>query len=160
VGDANIILESQFGSLRSKTMRLKHTFFVICLVAAVTLIAVFTAKAQKSEERSGKDEPGQTYGAIAFGEGGGRYSSGWARNYPTQEAADQNAIEQCGRSACKVVMRFWGKYCGAVARGSNAAWGSSSAATEDEARRAAVRVCRVDYGGTGCEVLAVTCNEP
>jgi len=138
-------------------MRLKHAFVTIGIIVAVTSIAIVAARAQKAEEGSGIDAPGQTYGAIAYGEGGGRYSSGWAKNYPSQAEADANAVKECGRSPCKVVMRFWGKYCGAVARGGNGAWGSASAATDNDARAKSQETCR-GHGGRNCEVLASACN--
>ncbi len=137
------------------SQRFKDQFVKIGLIAVFTSIAIGTAGAQS--QGSGSGSSAQTYGAIAFGEGGGRYSSGWARNYPTQAEADSSAVSECGRSPCKVGMRFWGKYCGAVARGSNGAWGSASAASDDEAREKAETTCR-GYGGRGCDVLASACN--
>jgi hypothetical protein len=54
-------------------------------------------------------------------------------------------------------MRFWGEFCGALARSPNDAWGTASGPTDEEARRIALRTCR-EFKGADCSVLVSACN--
>jgi Domain of unknown function (DUF4189) len=111
--------------------------------------ATAPALAQDSDPNAG------IYGSIAYNESTGAY--GWSRNYKTQDEADDRAMEECGRR-CKVVMQFWGEYCGALAKSPNGAWGTASGATDREARRKTLDTCR-SYRGTNCAILVSRCND-
>lgn len=125
----------------------------IAAVAAFLTICCFATVWAQSQE---PDPDARVYGAIAYNSDSNRY--GWSKNYSSQDQANDRALEECGRR-CRVVMRFWGEYCGALARSPNGAWGTASGPTEEEARRIALRTCR-EYKGTSCSIQISACNTP
>ncbi len=56
------------------------------------------------------------YGATAAGIIGNKVGVGYAKNYPTQSAADTRALQECEArtSNCQVVGRFWNGGCGYI----------------------------------------------
>jgi hypothetical protein len=56
------------------------------------------------------------YGAAAAGINGNQVGVGYSTNYPTQDAADTKALEECsGRTQnCQIVYRFWNGACGYI----------------------------------------------
>ena len=120
--------------------------------AAISLLALFAGPAAAQEP----PDDASSYGAIAYKVNGSRYSYGYSWNYSSMSGANRRAIEECGGS-CPVVMRFWGVFCGSLARGDNGAWGTASATTQGEANNTARQTCR-NYGGTNCSVLVEVCN--
>lgn len=127
------------------------------MMAAALAVATLTIASglQIAGAQSPPDDA-DAYGAIAYNERTGRY--GWSINYKSQDEANDRALDECGRG-CRVVMRFWGEYCGALAKSPNGAWGTASGPTDQEARRITLRTCR-EYKGTNCSVLVSKCNTP
>ena len=135
----------------TRRVSLKLTLTTIVAVAGLTISAGLNM-ARTQAPPSDAD----TYGAIAYNKNTGRY--GWSTNYKTQDEANDRALDECGRG-CRVVMRFWGEYRGALARGDNSAWGATSGPTDEGTRRTAIETCR-KYRGTNCSVLVSACNTP
>jgi hypothetical protein len=76
------------------------------------------------------------FGAIAYDLQTNGYGISW--DQPSQSAADQNALSQCGKngSNCEVVTRFVDQ-CGAYAVGPGEIWGSGYGGSRAVAERAA-----------------------
>lgn len=78
---------------------------------------------------------GLRFGAIAYSRSAGAY--GWSNDYPSQDAAQSLALENCRKHAsdCSIVL-WYSNACGALAVGSNAygsAWGVDQPTAEREA---------------------------
>jgi Domain of unknown function (DUF4189) len=56
------------------------------------------------------------YGATAAGINGNQVGVGYSTNYPSQDAADTKAMEECSTRTqnCQVVYRFWNGACGYI----------------------------------------------
>jgi hypothetical protein len=96
-----------------------------------------------------------SYGAIAYGPSSGRY--GYSDNFADREQAEQRATSECGQSDCVIATWFFG-HCGALATGSNGAWGAEQDASEQKARSLAEARC-VAQGGKDCTVLMSHCAQ-
>jgi Domain of unknown function (DUF4189) len=97
------------------------------------------------------------YGAIAWDRETGK--AGWIWNQPTKEKAADQAINKCGASGCKVIIRTVAKQCAALATtqdGKTA--GAASRQTKDAARLAAISDCQKRKAGD-CVVRASDCNK-
>lgn len=104
----------------------------------------------------------QNHGAIAVWLSDDYLSWGWAWNYPTQSAADRNAIAQCANRGCAVVTRFWNGACGALATIGNSdglGWGSAWRNSRRSAEAAALSACASNGFGT-CELSVSVCTSP
>jgi hypothetical protein len=98
------------------------------------------------------------YGAIAWDKATGRY--GWSRNQATAQKAGELAINGCGATGCKVVIRMTdGEPCGALAttRDGKTA-GGASRKKEDEARLVALANCRKNNSGE-CVIRISKCTK-
>jgi hypothetical protein len=74
------------------------------------------------------------YGALASGISGSTVGVGYASDYPSQPAADAEALRKCEQitSNCTVVGRFYNGGCGYIATtaSSGTCWGSGSSPSE------------------------------
>lgn len=95
------------------------------------------------------------FGAIAFSQATGGY--GYSYDHATRREAESRAMSECSsrNRGCKVAIWFKNA-CGAVATGSNNAWGSAWAGSREGAERAALGYCRQHT--SNCQVLAWTCT--
>jgi uncharacterized protein DUF4189 len=97
------------------------------------------------------------FGAIAWDAATGK--AGWVWNQPTKEKAADQAINKCGASGCKVIIRTDAKRCAALATtqdGKTA--GAASRQTKDAARLAAISDCQKRKAGD-CVVRTSDCNK-
>jgi hypothetical protein len=89
------------------------------------------------------------YGATAAGINGNQVGVGYSTNYPSQDAADTKAMEECSTRTqnCQVVYRFWNGACGyittAASNGTCYGFGSSPAIALSE-----------------CQSRGCSCNQP
>jgi serine/threonine-protein kinase len=94
------------------------------------------------------------YGAIAYSTATAK--TGAAYNFPTREAAERQALRDCGQSDCHVEIWFRGE-CGALALGKNnvraGAWSTAHASAES----AALDAC-AQKGGQACKIIRSTCT--
>jgi hypothetical protein len=116
---------------------------------------------------SGQDQPdsnarpGGSFAAIAATATTGNfygYSYGWS----SRERAEQEALANCNRqagaaNACKIALWF-SDGCGALATGSDGAWGADWAPTVAEASAKALRLCRKEDGSDNCKVVKSFCS--
>jgi len=78
--------------------------------------------------------------------------------YLSQDEADAQALQLCGKG-CKIVLRFEGAgTCGALASSSNKSYGVGSGATASAAAAIATEQCG-SSGGDGCIVKLQGCND-
>jgi hypothetical protein len=97
-------------------------------------------------------------GAIAWDRETGKYGTSW--NQPTPKRAETAAIDECGASACKVVLKVRPAMCGALATtedGKKA--GAAMRKDLDTASVAALTACHKNKGATECAVKAADCNK-
>jgi len=97
------------------------------------------------------------WGSLAIDSNQGT-AYGVSYDYPTAQAADARAIQECG-AGCRVVKNF-ATGCGAYAAdqaASGVAYGWGAAATESEAKAVALGYCN-QYGGKECIIRAWSCN--
>ena len=100
----------------------------------------------------------KAHGAIAID----RQSDAWGYgvNQKTSREARLEALRQCNRPGCEIVMRIEGE-CGAVARrrlppgayDAKAKFSTFRGTNREESETKALRLC-----GPGCEVVAWACN--
>lgn len=89
------------------------------------------------------------YGASAAGINGDQVGVGYANNYPSQEEADAEALQQCEQRTanCRIVGRFWNGGCGYItttaSSGTCYGYGASAAIARQE-----------------CEARGCTCQTP
>ena len=99
------------------------------------------------------------HGALAIDANQGP-SWGWAIDYPTTQAAERRALDECG-GTCRIVMRF-SHECGAFAadqaQGSTSYGWANGYDTGAGARNQAIAECR-KKGGTSCIVRAWGCTQ-
>jgi serine/threonine-protein kinase len=95
-----------------------------------------------------------SYGAIAFSSSTGRF--GFSHHYANREAAEQEALDQCGRQGCAIATWFFNN-CGALATSSNGPWGADRAASERRAEALAQSRCTQE-GGTDCRIKVTHCS--
>ncbi|WP_322061702.1 DUF4189 domain-containing protein [Paraburkholderia sp. J63] len=102
-----------------------------------------------------------TYGAIAAsGNQTHLLGEGISHDYPTQDDADNAAVSACasnGVAGCGTVTVFGSGQCGALAVGSNLAWGAASGSSMTNAQTSALNGC-TSAGGQGCSVQLAACN--
>jgi hypothetical protein len=111
-------------------------------------IAVFPAEAANKSTAAGR------YGAIAYH----RESQAWGLSYDKSQARDASveALKQCGRKQCEVVLKFKSG-CAALAEGSKT-FAAVSGATRDEAEAKALRRCGEKNAGKDCTPVAWACT--
>ncbi|RAR59205.1 uncharacterized protein DUF4189 [Paraburkholderia unamae] len=101
------------------------------------------------------------YGAVAASGNQTRLlSEGIAHDYPSQSAADSAAVSACasnGVAGCGTVVVFGTGQCGALAVGSNLAWGAASGNSMTNAESTAINEC-TSAGGQGCSIQLSACN--
>lgn len=121
----------------------------LALALALALPAGLAASESLAASKAHKPK---AHGAIALD----RNSDAWGYgiNQKTSREARIEALKQCDRPSCEVVLRIEGE-CGAVARkrGSNTKFSSSRGTNRAEAETKALRLC-----GKDCEPVAWACN--
>ena len=89
-------------------------------------------------------------GAIAINQ-----SSGYGvitTFHTSQPKANSAAINDCGSSACVVVLEFSGDgQCGSIAWGRNAIWGVGTSGSKEQADKRAIEQC-AERGGSTCVI--------
>ncbi|WP_233888781.1 DUF4189 domain-containing protein [Paraburkholderia flagellata] len=102
-----------------------------------------------------------TYGAVAAsGNQTHLLGEGISHDYPSQVDADNAAISFCtseGVGGCGAVVVFGPGQCGALAVGSNLAWGAASGNSMTDAQGGAINEC-TNAGGQGCNIRLAACN--
>ena len=66
-------------------------------------------------------------------------------------------MQECGKNDCKVATWFFNN-CGALATGSNGAWGAGHGDNERKAQTAAQTRCAKE-GGTNCGIKFTQCSQ-
>lgn len=100
----------------------------LAVSSAAALIAAGAGSAQAA---------GDYYGSLALGETPSASYVGGAWNYKNWDDSDRDAIKECGRGECRVVVRF-ANGCGAVAKSSDNKHGWAYGANKAEAERKAI----------------------
>ncbi len=99
------------------------------------------------------------WGSLAIDSNQGS-AYGYSYDYPTAQAADTRAINECGGpNVCHVVKNFE-RGCGAYAADQapgGSAYGWGTAPTKEQAQNIALSYCR-QYGGTDCIIRVWSCN--
>jgi hypothetical protein len=96
----------------------------------------------------------RSYGAIAYSPR--TRAHGYAVKYGSRAEAERRAKSECGEHDCQIAAWYYNS-CGAVATGSNGAWGGAQGSSMQEAgARAQARCAR--QGGADCRVLHATCS--
>jgi hypothetical protein len=115
--------------------------------AVLAVLAVFSAAV-----------PAQAgFGAIAYDQYAGKQGFSW--NQPSEAAANEQALRQCGSADCRVYP-VSPKACGALARSSaDQAWGGAERETLDKAKRDAVDRCKTHTQTGTCVVHVSGCNK-
>jgi serine/threonine-protein kinase len=115
-------------------------------VLSALVLALFSAPAPAQQEY---------YGAIAYSIK--RKAHGWAKNHPSQQAAEETALKNCAKFAddCKIAVWFKDA-CAALAVGPGgdygSAWGETQKATDVEA----LKLC-AKYS-TNCVITRRVCT--
>ena len=118
----------------------------------IWLLACLALLAHAGAQAAAKAHKAKAHGAIALD----RNSDAWGYgvNFKTSREARLEALKQCNRPSCEIVMRIEGE-CGAVARtkASAAKFSSARGTTRAEAETKALRQC-----GKDCELAGWACN--
>lgn len=115
------------------------------LVMAGALICALAIQAAPASARD-------YYGAIAFSVESG--ALGWAYDYDSRGAAENEATSQCG-GGCSAVLWFRNA-CGAIATSSDHSYGTGWATNRGEAESIAMRGCR--QHASDCSVERWVCT--
>jgi Domain of unknown function (DUF4189) len=119
------------------------TKVVVRILAAAPIVAV-PLVAQADEQ----------HGALAYSEATHQY--GWASALPTQDAAEQRALSQCGADC--TIRLSWQDGCAAYAQAfENTHFGWAVAGDRDSVEAEAIRMCR-EMGGDACTIRVWDCN--
>ncbi len=99
----------------------------------------------------------QSYGAISRSPT--THDKGYSWNYRTRNAAENRSMSECesisGAGDCEVLI--WTRNaCMSLAESTNGAAGTGWSADENQAERAARKVCR-DYDGENCSITRTIC---
>jgi hypothetical protein len=98
------------------------------------------------------------YGAIAWDDA--THKAGWSWNKSTPKSAAEAALSECGASGCKVIMKTGAGVCAALATTETGKfYGMSARKTKDEARLAALAVCKQKSKAGDCIIKASDCNK-
>lgn len=94
------------------------------------------------------------YGAIAYSQNSRAH--GWAKDFQSQSAAENAAMNECNKQAndCRIGVWFRNA-CGAVAVGDDGGWGSDWGANMNAAENKAMHVC--DGYSYNCKVAVSQC---
>ena len=123
---------------RSKVMRV-----IVALLAGAPVVTV-TAVALSSSRHA----------ALAYSEA--RHVHGFAKDQPTQQAAESMALELCGEGC--TIRLHWEGGCGAYAQDENHIhFGWTVAPSKSEAEKRAVATCK-KLGGTHCALRDWGCE--
>ena len=127
------------------------------IVAIVIGLGVATAAQDAAAPPNGNTKEPIGYGAIAYDEYATKQGAAW--DQPSQAAADQAALTECGSTDCQVhPVRPY--YCAALARSDrDRAWGGAERETIDDARSEAVAHCQTHTRDGQCEVQLSGCNK-
>jgi len=111
-------------------------------------VAPFHAQAANKPAAPGR------YGAIAYE----RESQAWGLSFDKAQAREASieALKQCGRKRCEVVLKFKGG-CAALAQGPKT-FAAVSGVTRDEAETKALRRCGEKNAGKDCTPVAWACT--
>jgi hypothetical protein len=94
------------------------------------------------------------YGAIAFSETSQRWRFRW--NVLDEERATELALDDCGDSGCRIILKFGPKQCGTFALGNKNVTAAAVGKTRDQAERLARERC--DATTEGCRIAPAQCN--
>ena len=97
------------------------------------------------------------YGAIAYSPSTGTYGTSW--RYASRDAAEDAALQACRQSDvtdCEIGVYFYDR-CGALAKGSDGAYGMDHGRTEAAAKRNALTVCQ-RYTEESCRIEVSFCS--
>jgi hypothetical protein len=97
--------------------------------------------------------PAWADGAVARGPEG---RVGLSYNYRNQRAAEERALEECGRY-CRIVGSFRHS-CAAIAVGARGGYGWARAERRGRAEGEAMEYCRHE-GNQGCRIVTSACDE-
>jgi hypothetical protein len=87
------------------------------------------------------------------------YSFGWSSRAQAEREALANCNRQAGEAnACEVAIWF-SDGCGALAIGSDGAWGADWSETASEASAKALKACRSEDDSGACEVVKSFCSQ-
>lgn len=128
---------------------MKHIFW-----ALVTLVALLAACGGGDNSVDYIYEAPPSYGSIAVNTT--TKFSFISYNYDSESGASDSALSRCG-SGCVTVLNFGSLQCGALAKGSNGAFGWASDKKETNAKNTAISQC-VTYSGLNCVVVLSGCN--
>jgi Domain of unknown function (DUF4189) len=108
-----------------------------------------------------QSRPRQSYSAIAATAKDGDFW-GYSFSWGSRAAAEQEALTRCeaqaGRKgACQIAVWFYNS-CGALAIGSNGAWGADHADTTAQASASALRFCQQNDNSGACHVVRAFCS--
>lgn len=118
---------------------MRRFFAALMLVGLVGLVPAQSASAA------------DTYGAIAYSPSTGRY--GYSSGYGGQQQATIAALGYCastGAPDCRIAVWYRNAW-GALARGSNGAWGWGWGTSREGANYQALKGCN-DHGGASCKI--------
>jgi hypothetical protein len=91
----------------------------------------------------------QLWGAFAVSPS--QSTTGWAKNYPSQEEAIKAAKESCAQSDC-VNMQATGPGFSALAKGNKAWYQAIGKGSESEASKAALSLCQTEEPDGSCNI--------
>jgi hypothetical protein len=121
----------------------RWTKVVVGILAAAPIVAV-TQVALADEQ----------HGALAYSEATHHY--GWAADLPTQDAAEQRALSQCGADC--TIRLSWQDGCAAYAEGrQNNHFGWAATGDRASVEEGALQAC-ADSGGPDCTIRVWSCN--
>jgi Domain of unknown function (DUF4189) len=132
----------QFDPMRGIPMK---TFKKITAYSAIALLSLATPATVFADE---------LFGAIAYSQNTGAH--GWAKDFGSQQAAENAAMNECNKQAndCKIGVWFQNA-CGAVAVGTDGGWGADWGANQQAAQNKAMHVC--DGYSYGCKIAVSQC---
>ena len=116
----------------------------VALAVLALALAAPAVPAEKAKSRSAS-----SYGAIAYEQASN--SVGWASERRSSREARVDALNQCGRDGCVVVMTV-SRDCAALAT-SPKKFSAQKGATQQEAQTKALGRC-----GAGCQIAAWVCT--
>jgi serine/threonine-protein kinase len=119
------------------------------------------ARCNSSQDQPGSNpRPSGSFAAIAatattgdfFG-----YSYGWSSREQAEQAALANCNRQAGAANACIIAIWFGDGCGALAIGSDGAWGGDWGPTSAEASAKALLLCQKEDKSGKCEVVKSFC---
>lgn len=101
----------------------------------------------------------ERFGALVEDNAGG-YRAFASIDRATARSASYDALKQCGKDSCEVVLVFGGKGCGSFhSAGPEAAFGWAVAETVEDAQKESLRLCAAEaLGNEVCSNTIAACN--